>query len=154
MRMPTRTAGTAMLEIYQNCNIFNDGAFKHFTDKGLRDERTVDLQSGQPLRFGADSDKAVVFDQRMQPGIVQVGDHGVAEAELPGWDPAATSPAAAMALAHASETDLPVPIGVFRDIERPVFEADVVGQIAVAQERKTESLEELMAGGETWVVGG
>ena len=140
--------GTALLEIYQNCNIFNDGAFKGFTDKDQREERIVELQAGKPLIFGKDRDRALAFDADFVPQVVGVDD----QTQLPTWDPAARSPAAAMALAQASEHELPVPIGVFRDIDRPAFESDVIHQIANAAERKTESMQDLLAGSETWTV--
>jgi 2-oxoglutarate ferredoxin oxidoreductase subunit beta len=144
--------GTALLEIYQNCNIFNDGAYKHFTEKDVRDERTVELRRGEPLLFGKDKAQGLRFDSHLQPEIVTVGDGGVSADALPKWEPDAVSPAAAMALASASEIELPVPIGVFRDVQRPAFETDVLNQIAVAQEKKQQSIDELLAGNETWTV--
>ncbi|MGA1606018.1 MAG: 2-oxoacid:ferredoxin oxidoreductase subunit beta, partial [Planctomycetota bacterium] len=100
--------GTALLEVYQNCNIFNDGAFRGFTEKDVRSDRVVELQHGKPLRFGAEDSKAITFDGRFVPHVVDATDG------LSTWDECAPSPAAAMALAHASEAELPVPIGVFR----------------------------------------
>ena len=140
--------GTALLEVYQNCNIFNDGAFRGFTEKDVRSDRVVELQHGKPLLFGGDHSKAVAFDSGFVPQIVGASD------DLPNWDERAVSPAAAMALAHASEADLPVPIGVFRDVDRPAFEDDVVGQVAAARAKRQESMAELLAGSETWTVGG
>jgi 2-oxoglutarate ferredoxin oxidoreductase subunit beta len=140
--------GTALLEVYQNCNIFNDGAFRGFTEKDARSDRVVELQHGEPLRFGENGDKVVAFDDQFVPQVVS------ATETAPIWDERAVSPAAAMALAHASEADLPVPIGVFRDVDRPAFEEDVVGQVAAARAKRQESMAELLAGGETWTVGG
>lgn len=140
--------GTALLEVYQNCNIFNDGAFRGFTEKDVRSDRVVELQHGKPLLFGADHSKAVTFDAAFVPQVV-----GASEG-LSTWDERAASPAAAMALAHASEAELPVPIGVFRDVDRPAFEDDVVGQVAAARAKRQESMAELLAGNETWTVGG
>jgi 2-oxoglutarate ferredoxin oxidoreductase subunit beta len=142
--------GTALLEIYQNCNIFNDGAFRSFTDKEVRSDRIVELEQGQPMVFGESGDKALTFDSHFAPQVVAVG--GAEAAALPRWDAAARNPAAAMALAHASEAELPVPIGVFRDVRRPRFETAVAEQMAVAAERKAESIAELLAGPETWTV--
>ncbi|MGA0870145.1 MAG: 2-oxoacid:ferredoxin oxidoreductase subunit beta [Planctomycetota bacterium] len=140
--------GTALLEVYQNCNIFNDGAFRGFTEKDVRSDRVVEMQHGQPLRFGVDGSKAVSFDGQFVPQIVDSAHEGLSV-----WDEQATSPAAAMALASASEADLPVPIGVFRDIDRPAFEDDVVGQVAAARAKRQESMAALLAGPEPWEVG-
>jgi 2-oxoglutarate ferredoxin oxidoreductase subunit beta len=139
--------GTALLEVYQNCNIFNDGAFRGFTEKDVRSDRVVELQHGKPLRFGAEDSKAITFDGRFVPHVVDATDG------LSTWDECAPSPAAAMALAHASEAELPVPIGVFRDVDRPAFEDDVVGQVVAARAKRQESMAELLAGQETWTVG-
>ena len=142
--------GTALLEIYQNCNIFNDGAFKSFTEKDVRDDRVVHLEHGKPLLFGPDHDKAVVFDDQLEASVVDVASAG----ELPTWNENARNPAAAMALAHADEGSMPVPVGVFRAVERPLFESEVVGQVEQAKAKRDESLEALLAGPDTWTVGG
>ncbi|MBI5849923.1 MAG: 2-oxoacid:ferredoxin oxidoreductase subunit beta [Planctomycetes bacterium] len=138
--------GTSLLEIYQNCNIFNDGAYKSFTDKELRDDRVVELHQGKPLLFGKNLDKGLSFDADLRPRIVEKADAAT-------WDEHRANPAYATALAHADEASLPVPIGVFRDVARSPFESDLRNQLAVAGERKTESLDELLLGNETWTVG-
>ncbi|MGE3881265.1 MAG: 2-oxoacid:ferredoxin oxidoreductase subunit beta [Planctomycetota bacterium] len=138
--------GTGLLEIYQNCNIFNDGAYKSFTDKEVRSDRVLEIEDGKPLRFGANGDKGIRFDARMQPVLTEASDAAI-------WSESGASPAIAASLAHASETELPVPIGVFRATSRSVFDQDVRNQVAFAQERKTETLEQLLLGNETWTVG-
>ncbi|MCC6783920.1 MAG: 2-oxoacid:ferredoxin oxidoreductase subunit beta [Planctomycetes bacterium] len=138
--------GTALLEIYQNCNIFNDGAYKSFTEKEVRDERVVELKQGEPLRFGAGLGSGIAFDAELRPKVV-------AAADAVTWDEHRANPALATALAHADEKSLPVPIGVFRDVKRASFESDIRNQIAMAGERKTETLDELLLGNETWTVG-
>ena len=138
--------GTSLLEIYQNCNIFNDGAYKSFTDKEVRDDRVVELHQGKPLWFGKDLDKGLSFDADLRPRIVDKADAAL-------WDEHRANPAYATALAHADEASLPVPIGVFRDVARSPFESDLRNQLAVAGERKTETLDELLLGHETWTVG-
>ncbi|MEO0481080.1 MAG: thiamine pyrophosphate-dependent enzyme, partial [Planctomycetota bacterium] len=144
--------GTGLLEIYQNCNIFNDGAFKSFTDKPVRDDRVVEVEHGKPLLFGKDKDKAVGFNDDLMPIVRE----GVSEDEdsLWHWNAKAPNPARAMAIAAADEATIPVPVGVFRDVERPVYETETVSQVRKAQENKVESLEELINGRETWTVGG
>ena len=141
-------AGTGMIEIYQNCNIFNDGAYKHFTDKEVRDERVLMLQHGQPLLFGAQKDKGIAFDAQFRPVVVTGAELGKAYV----WDETADTPAPAMALATMSEQEFPVPIGVFRRRSKPTFEAGVQAQIAQQRQRKQESLHDLLNAGEIWQV--
>jgi 2-oxoglutarate ferredoxin oxidoreductase subunit beta len=141
-------AGTGMIEIYQNCNIFNDGAYKHFTDKEVRDERVLMLQHGQPLLFGAQKDKGIAFDAQFRPMVVTGADLGKAYV----WDETADTPAPAMALATMSEQDFPVPIGVFRRRTKATFEAGVQAQLAQQRQRKQESLHDLIHAGEIWQV--
>lgn len=140
--------GTAMVEIYQNCNIFNDGAYKGFTDKDVRDERLLFLEHGKPLLFGAQKDQGLAFDSNFRPYIVRGAD--LAKAYV--WDETAETPAPAMALATMSETEFPVPVGVFRRREKPTFDAGVQAQIHSAQAKKKESLRDLLFAGEIWDV--
>ncbi|MBX3463305.1 MAG: 2-oxoacid:ferredoxin oxidoreductase subunit beta [Planctomycetes bacterium] len=140
--------GTAMVEIYQNCNIFNDGAYRSFTDKEVRDERILYLEHGKPLLFGANKDKGIRFDGNFEPQIVTGGELGSAFV----WDETAANAAPAMALATMSEADFPVPVGVFRRREKPAFEAGVRGQIAAARQQKKQSLHDLLHAGEIWEV--
>ena len=140
--------GTAMIEIYQNCNIFNDGAFKGFTDKAERDERILYLEHGRPLLFGANKDKGIRFDANFQPQIVTGGELGSAFV----WDETAVNAAPAMALATMSEADFPVPLGVFRRREKPTFEAGMRAQVAAAKLKKQQSLRDLLYAGEIWDV--
>ena len=142
-------AGTAVVEIYQNCNIFNDGAYKGFTDKEVRDARLLFLQHGQPLLFGANKDQGLAFDANFRPYLVSGGDLGKAFV----WDETAESPAPAMALATMSESEFPVPVGVFRRRDKPTFEDGLQAQIAAAKAKKQESLRDLLYAGEVWDVG-
>ena len=140
--------GTALVEIYKNCNIFNDGAYKGFTDKEVRDERIVFLEHGKPLLFGAQKDKGIAFDAQFRPCIVT----GAELSKAYVWDETAETPAPAMALATMSESAFPVPVGVFRRREKPTFETGVQAQIAAAKGKKKESLRDLLFAGEVWDV--
>jgi 2-oxoglutarate ferredoxin oxidoreductase subunit beta len=140
--------GTAMVEIYQNCNIFNDGAYDSFTDKVVRDERVLTIVHGKPLLFGAQKDKGIAFDANFRPHIVTGADLGKAYV----WDETAETPAPAMALATMSEAEFPVPIGVFRRREKPTFETGVQAQMTAAKSKKKESLRDLLYAGEIWDV--
>ncbi len=144
--------GTALVEIYQNCNIFNDGAFKGFTEKDIRDERVMELEHQKPLLFGKDKQKGIRFNKEFVPEVVEIGSDGRHLGEVHVWDEDCSSPAPAMALASMSEKDFPVPIGVFRRRQRPSFEQGVQAQMAEARSRKQESLKDLLHQGEIWTV--
>jgi len=135
--------GTALVEIYQNCNIFNDGAYKGFTDKDVRGDRVIELSPGQPMTFG--DGKGLAFDEALHPQVVDAANAAV-------WNEAADSPGAAMALAAMSEQTMPVPIGIFRRRSRPAFETAMHAQIATAKQKSSQTLTELLNAGDTWTV--
>ena len=141
-------SGTAFCEIYQNCNIFNDGAYKAFTDKDAREERVLYLAHGEPLLFGKNKDKGLGFDGNFHPQIVTGKDLGKAFV----WDESTENPAPAMALATMSEVEFPVPLGVFRRRVKPTFEQGVHRQLAAAKAKKQPTLRELLHQGEIWDV--
>jgi len=140
--------GTAFTEIYQNCNIFNDGAYKAFTEKDVRDERVIALEHGKPLLFGKQKDKGIAFDASFRPRLVTGSELGKALV----WDETTDNPAPAMALASMSETDFPVPIGVFRRRDKATFESGVQAQMATAKQKKQQTLKDLLLQGEVWTV--
>ncbi len=146
-------SGTAVVEIYQNCNIFNDNAFKSFTDKALRDDRTVALEHGQPVVFGKEGNKGLRLNAHMQAEVVTIGEDGITEQDLLVWDKHHGSRAVAMAMATMDEHTLPVPIGVFRSRIQPSFEDAMTAQANAAKETHgSQDLQELLNGADTWEV--
>ncbi len=147
-----RHKGTSFVEIYQNCNIFNDNAFRYATGKDTKDDSTIVLEHGRPLIFGKDRDRGIRLNG-MTPEIVRLG-NGIKEDDLLFHDERAPEPTLAYLLSRMYYPDFPEPIGVFRSIERPTYEGMVEEQIRSAQGGRGErSLEDLFAsGGDTWVV--
>jgi len=143
--------GTAVTEIYQNCNIFNDGAYKGFTDKEARETRVLTLEHGKPLLF-ANKTKGIRFTREFMPEVIDIGADGKNLGEVFVWDETAENPAPAMALATASESDFPVPIGVCRRREKPSFESGVTAQLQQARAKKPGSVQDLLVQGELWTV--
>ncbi|MEM9553478.1 MAG: 2-oxoacid:ferredoxin oxidoreductase subunit beta [Acidobacteriota bacterium] len=144
-----RHQGTAFVEIYQNCNIFNDKAFAYMTDKANRDAQTVQLRHGEPVVFGGAAQRFGLrlegFSLRAVPLDGEPGD------DILVWDE--TDPALAALMARCGPPELPTPIGVLHAVERPVFESSVVAQIQHEIEHKGEgSLDDLIHGGDTWTV--
>ena len=146
-----RHRGSAFVEILQNCNIYNDGAFDFVREeKGNR----IYLESGSPIRFGLEGEKGVVQDAHGSVRVVAVGE--VAEDELLVHDAGQREPSLAFALSRITyETDGAVPLGVFRSVERAVYDDLMSKQLVDAREHSGEGdLETLLHSGDTWTVGG
>jgi 2-oxoglutarate/2-oxoacid ferredoxin oxidoreductase subunit beta len=147
--------GTALVEIYQNCNIFNDGAFEVLKDASTRDDWTIRLEHGQPLRFGADGSKAVV---RGASGTLTIEDDVAPDdPRVIVHDAHADDPAYAFTLSRLSSLDPRyTPMGVFRSVGRPTYDAMMAGQIERAgadSPGDAAALEQLLHGKDTWQVG-
>jgi 2-oxoglutarate/2-oxoacid ferredoxin oxidoreductase subunit beta len=153
--------GTALVEIYQNCNIFNDGAFEALKDKQQAQEAVIRLEHGEPIRFGAPGEdglgtKGVVRDPATGDlRIVDVTEEGTDGVLV--HDAHAESPTTAFALSRLAdpETLHRTPIGVLRDVRRPVYDADMSTQLEAAVEKQGKGdLAALLAGNDTWTVAG
>jgi len=142
--------GAAFIEIYQNCNVFNDGAFKEITEKEIRDDSQVMLEHGKPLIFGKNHDKGIRLNGFL-PEVVKLGG-GVTEKDLLVHDEHAPA-ALALILSRLGGRGMPAPLGIFRDIEAPVFDELMNDQIQQAQAaRGTGDLYKLLNSGDTWEV--
>ncbi len=147
-----RHKGTAFVEIYQNCNIFNDGAFEAFTARDVRSDRMISLEHGKPLIFGKEHDKGIRLNG-LHPEVVTLGKDGITEKDLLVHDENATEPTLAFLLSRLTYPDYPVPVGVFYNASRPCLE-DVVEKQADQATAKlgAGSLERLLNSGATWTV--
>ncbi len=145
--------GTALIEIYQNCNIFNDHAFAYMTDKDKRSSNILELKHGEPLVYGGKTPtKGLRLNDSMGFDIVDF-EKGGSPNDCTVWDEAKPDPSLAFAMAHMLPPDLPTPIGVIRDVTKPSFESAVVGQIeATIDQKGAGTLEDLLQGGDTWTV--
>jgi len=139
--------GTSFVEVYQNCNIFNDGAFKGFTDREVRDDRVLYLEDGKPMRYGKEKQHGLRLDGFEIEKVEDAGE----DAGILVHDEKA-DPALANILARIGYPEHPVPVGVFRAIERPTLEALMADQIELAKGKGEGSLEALLNSGETWIV--
>ncbi len=142
--------GFAFVEIYQNCNIFNDGAFDHLVEKQIRDDRLVDLEHGKPLKFGKKLDKGLKLEG-FTPKVVDLA--STPADDLIVWDEREPTSALAFLLASANEATMPQPIGVLRAVERPTFDGLVRAQVESVKKKLGEKdLKDILRGGDTWVV--
>ena len=143
--------GTAFVEVFQNCNIFNDGAFRNFTEREVRDDRMILIQHGKPLIFGKDHDKGLVL-KGTNLEVVKLGD-GVSESDLLVYNEEDPNPTLAYLLSGMSYPEFPVPLGVFRNIRKPTYDEMMTGQVARSVEVFGKGdLEKLFNDGDTWVV--
>jgi 2-oxoglutarate ferredoxin oxidoreductase subunit beta len=145
--------GAALVEIYQNCNIFNDGAWEPLKDNDTKDDVTIRLEHGQPLIFGADGSKCVIRDADGHVVVAATAD--VRPEEILVHDAHAKDPGLAFALSRLSNprTLENTPIGVFRDIKRAPYDQLVNEQIAKARADKgAGDLQALLTGSDTWTV--
>ena len=140
------------MEIYQNCNVFNDGAFDAVRDKSQRAANQILLEHGEPIRFGADDECGVV---QAPDGGVRIADvDEVGEEALLVHDAHRMDPSVAFALAQLSDRPTgPTPLGVFRAVDRPVYGEAVGEQLAEARQGLGDGdLEKLLRSGDTWTV--
>ncbi|MGW0431421.1 2-oxoacid:ferredoxin oxidoreductase subunit beta [Micromonospora sp. NPDC003197] len=156
LRAAAEHQGSAFVEIYQNCNIFNDGAFDQLKEPATRDDYLIRLEHGQPITFGKDGQFCVVHPP---------GGFGLAVRETASVDPAdilthdatVADPAYAFALSRLPDLDLRnTPIGVFRQVDRPTYDEVVQEQVETAKAKATgtpeELLTELLHSGDTWTI--
>ena len=144
LRAAAAHRGSAFIEIFQNCNIYNDGAFDF-----VRDDKTnrIYLEHGKPIRFGEDGEKGV--RQRMDGSVEVVGVTDVSELLV--HDAHHAEPSAAFALSRLTrETCGATPIGVFRDVERGVYDELMAEQLRAAREQDGADLSSLLHAGDTW----
>lgn len=141
--------GASLVEIAQNCIIFNDGTWAHLTDPDSRLEHVLYLEHGRPMRFGKQGEKGIRLNG-LQPEVVAVDKAG--EENLLVHDEQAVEPTLAYLLSRMGPPDFPTPVGVFRAIDKPVYSEQVLEQVRAAQAREPVDLEALFRQGETWEV--
>ena len=145
--------GSSFLEIYQNCNIFNDGAFEIFTDKKSKVEETLFLSHGQPLVFGGTGNKGIKLNG-LQPEVVDLNG-SVSVNDL--WIHDEKDFYKAQILTRffndpKSEKHLPRPFGVFYETERPCYEDIMTAQLDEAKSKSPNNLDKLLRGREVWTI--
>jgi len=144
--------GAAFVEVYQNCNVFNDGAFEKVTGRDVRSSMLIPLAHGEPIRFGADLERGVVQRSDGRLEIVNVAEVG--EDAILVHDESRDDPGLAFTLSRLANGPYePTPIGVFRAVERPEYGEEMSRQIVRAQEQRgAGDLEALLRSGSTWTV--
>jgi 2-oxoglutarate ferredoxin oxidoreductase subunit beta len=159
LRAAAAHEGTALVEIYQNCNIFNDDAFLPLKDPSTRDDVTIRLEHGQPVVFGAEGDRAVVRRADGTLAVARLDEVGGPDGgSVVVHDAHAADPSLAFALSRLSDptTLADTPIGIFRDVSRPTYDRLMGEQIDRAATEQgpgdQTALARLLAGNDTWTV--
>jgi 2-oxoglutarate ferredoxin oxidoreductase subunit beta len=143
--------GSAFVEIYQNCPIFNDGAFDVLKEPGEKERRLIPLHHGEPIRFGAEGEYGVVRSGFGGLEVAKVSEVG--EDALVMHDSTMSDPSYAFALSQLSTQDLQHTVtGIFRNFTRPTYDDLARAQISQARERKSGDLQTLLRGNDTWTV--
>ncbi len=150
LRAAAAHEGTAFVEIYQNCPVFNDGAFFGLTEKDTREGMQIRLTHGEPIRFGADDARGVARGPDGDLRLVDVADVG--EDALLVHDAHREDPSLAFALARLADRPTePTPIGVFRAVERPLHGA-AAARTSERSVADVAALDALLHAGDTWTV--
>jgi 2-oxoglutarate/2-oxoacid ferredoxin oxidoreductase subunit beta len=141
--------GAALVEIAQNCIIFNDGAWAHLSDPDKRLENVLYLEHGKPMRFGRKQEKGIRLNG-FTPEVVDVA--AVGEDQILVHDERAAEPTLAYFLSRMGPPNFPTPVGVFRAIRKPVYSELLMQQVQAAQAQRPPDLDALFRQGEIWVV--
>jgi 2-oxoglutarate ferredoxin oxidoreductase subunit beta len=147
--------GSTYVEIFQNCPVFNDGAYTFLTEKTVKADMILRMEQGKPLTYGKDNKKGIRFNpQTAELEVVTIGQNGVTEKDILVHDAKREDPTIAFMMANLSEKPgFPTPIGIFRDVTRPTCEDITWQTIGQAKAKKPDaSLEKLLAGADTWTI--
>ncbi len=143
--------GSVFVEIFQNCNIFNDGTFEDFAARSVRQDRTIYLEDGKPMIFGKERNRGVRVNGAMA-SVVEL-DGELKETDLLFHDEHAESASLAYMLSQLRFPEFPVPLGVYRSVERPTYEQMLDDQVAQAMSAEgAGDLDALLDAGDTWTV--
>ncbi len=144
--------GASIVEVLQNCVIFNDGVHAHIADPKFRAERQLFLEDGKPMIFGQENEKGLVFEKGKLK-VVTIGEDGYSADDILVHDAKEVDPTIHLALIRMAQPDFPIAMGVVRAVEAPVYDEEMTAQIEeVKKTRKITNVEELLHSGNTWDV--
>lgn len=146
--------GTSIVEVLQNCVIYNQGVHQEITDPVHRAERQLYLVHGEPMIFGNDNEKGLMMEKgKLQ--VVTIGENGITTDDILVHDTKEVDPTLHLALINMTIPDFPVAFGVIRSVDAPVYDQEMELQIERVQKtRKITSIDELLKSGNTWEVKG
>ncbi len=146
--------GTSVIEVLQNCVIFNDGIHNPIAEKEVRDDRTLVLKHGQPMIFGQNNNLGLILEGCRKLKVVKLGENGITEKNILVHDALEPNPGIQYMLANMKYPEYPVALGVIRSVEGPTYEVSVQEQIEEIQKTaKIKCMDDLLMSGSTWSVG-
>lgn len=144
--------GTSVIEVLQNCVIFNDGIHESVTGKEVRDDRTITLKHGEPMIFGKDNDKGLILEG-LKLKVVKLGERGMTRGKILIHDAFESNPGIQYMLANMKYPEYPVALGVIRSVPAPTYEIAVEEQIKnIQKSSKIKCVNDLLHSGSIWKV--
>jgi 2-oxoglutarate/2-oxoacid ferredoxin oxidoreductase subunit beta len=144
--------GASVVEVLQNCVIFNDGIHSNITDKEVRDDRTIILHHGKPMIFGKDNDKGIILEG-LKLKVVKLGENGITEKDILVHDAHEPNPGIHYMLAGMKYPEYPVALGVIRSVESQTYDSAIVEQIEKVKAKSAiKCVDDLLHSGSTWEV--
>jgi 2-oxoglutarate ferredoxin oxidoreductase subunit beta len=144
--------GTSVIEVLQNCVIFNDGIHDVVADKEVREDRTIVLKHGAPMIFGKGNNKGLILDG-LKLKVVTIGENGITEKNLLVHDATESNPGIQYMLANMKYPEYPVALGVIRAVEAPTYEVSVEEQIkGIQKTARIKNMDDLLHSGSVWDV--
>ena len=145
-----RHKGTSVIEVLQNCVIFNDGIHEKVTGKEVRDDRTLILQHGEPMIFGKENDKGLILEG-LKLKVVKIGEKGITRKNILVHDATEPNPGIQYMLANMRYPEYPVALGVIRSVPAPTYEKELENQIEqVRNKSKIKNMDDLLNSGSVW----
>lgn len=146
--------GTSVVEVLQNCVIYNNGTHNAITDPNYRSDRQLVLEHGKPMLFGAENEKGIIMEKGKLK-VAQIGENGVTPDDVLVHDAYEAEPSLHLGLINMSLPDFPVAFGVIRSVAAPVYDKEMTAQLnQVKQNRKITCVDELLRSGNIWEVTG
>lgn len=147
-----RHRGTSVVEVLQNCVIFNDGIHDKVAGRDVRDDRTIILKHGEPMIFGKENNMGLVLEG-LKLKVVKIGANGIQEKDLLVHDASETNPGIQYMLANMRYPEYPVALGVIRNVDGQTYENDVENQIKTIRDKSAvKCMDDLLLSGSTWKV--
>lgn len=144
--------GTSVVEVLQNCVIFNDNTHGEITDKHVKEDRQIILENGKPMIFGKERDKGLILDG-MKLKVVKIGENGITENDLLVHKVSENNPGIHTMLANMRWPNYPVALGVIRKVDAPTYEMAMKAQLQkVRKLSKIRNMDDLLMSGNTWKV--
>jgi 2-oxoglutarate ferredoxin oxidoreductase subunit beta len=144
--------GTSVIEVLQNCVIFNDGIHDSVTDKEVRDDRTIILKHGQPMLFGRENSQGLILDG-LKLKVVKPGENGITEKDILIHDAQESNPGIQYMLANMKYPEYPVALGVIRSVAGPTYDTAIEDQInEIRSSSRIKCMDDLLNSGSVWEV--